>query len=96
MELIARVNKLRNRLCQYRLERTGVKDVSTPGSAVEIVLSLTELGIKDKRPIRKDEENGFRAGLYLSYVFENSEWENISIEFNEVVHAVESENYFGK
>jgi hypothetical protein len=94
--LINRVENLRTRVCQYRLEITGVREISTHVNALDIVLSLVELGIKNKRPISKEEENWFRAGLYLSYVFENSEWEDICIEFNKIVSVVENENYFRK
>ena len=96
MELINIINGLRLRVCQYRLEKTGVKEISTHLNAVDIVLSLVELGLKDKRPISKEEENWFRAGLYLSYVFANSKWEDISLEFDRIVSAVENENYFRK
>lgn len=96
VELIKTVNDLRQRVCQYRLEKTSIKDISTHLNAVDIVLSLVELGLRDKRPISKEEENWFRAGLYLSYVFANSEWEDISLKFAQIVNAVEKENYFRK
>lgn len=96
MELIKIINGLRLRICQYRQEKIGVKEISTHINSIDIVLSLAELGLKDKRPISKEEENWFRAGLYLSYVFENSEWEDISLEFDKIVKAVEEENYFRK
>lgn len=94
VELIKTVNDLRQRVCQYRLEKTSIKDISTHLNAVDIVLSLVELGLRDKRPISKEEENWFRAGLYLSYVFGNSEWEDISLKFAQIVNAVEKENSF--
>ncbi|MGB5028816.1 MAG: hypothetical protein WBO38_09965 [Chitinophagaceae bacterium] len=96
MEVINIVDNLRKRVCQYRLEKTGIKEISTHLNSVDIVLALVDLGIKDKRPISKEEECWFRAGLYLSYVFANSEWEDIYIEFDKLVNAVEKENYFRK
>jgi len=96
MELINMVDNLRKRVCEYRLLRTGLKDISTDLNAVDIVLSLVELGLKDNRPISKEEENWFRAGLYLSYVFANSEWEDIYLEFDKIVSEVEKKNYFRK
>ncbi len=96
MELINTINNLRSRVCQYRQESAGVKEISTHLNAVDIVLSLVELGLKDKRAISKEEENWFRAGLYLSYVFANSEWEDISFEFDKIVSGAEKENYFRK
>jgi len=96
MELIKIVDNLRKRVCQYRLAEMGVNDISTHVNAVDIVLSLVELGLKDKRSISKEEENWFRAGLYLSYVFANSEWEDIYLEFEKIVSAVEEVNYFRK
>jgi hypothetical protein len=96
MTLIESVDNLRRRVCLYRLEETGVNAISTHVNAVDIVLSLVELGLKDKRPISKEEENWFRAGLYLSYVFANSEWEDIYLEFDKIVNEVEKENYFRK
>ena len=96
MELINNVNSLRKRVCEYRLQRVGEKEISTHLNAVDIVLSLVELAIRDKRPIPKDEENWFRAGLYLSYVFDGSEWEDIPIEFEKIVKATEKLNYFRK
>lgn len=90
------VDNLRKRVCEYRLLRIGVKEISTDLNAVDIVLSLVELGIKDKRVIKKEEENWFRAGLYLSYVFAGSEWEDIPIEFEKIVKEVERLNYFHK
>ncbi|MBC6490648.1 hypothetical protein ACFSQD_18165 [Flavihumibacter stibioxidans] len=94
MELIDIVNNLRKRVCEYRLLKMGVKEISTDLNAVDIVLALVDLAIKDKRAIKKEEENWFRAGLYLSYVFSGSEWEDIPEEFEKIVYATEKLNYF--
>lgn len=94
MDLINIVERLRKRVCIYRLEKMGIKSVSTHLNAVDIVLSLVDLGIKDKRPISKEEEQWFRAGLYLSYVFDGSEFEIIASDFNLIVAFVEKLNYF--
>lgn len=94
MELINLITDLRLRVCQYRLEKTGKKEISTHLNAVDIALSLVELGFKDKRQISKEEESWFRAGLYLSYVFSNSEWEDIYINYEKMVKIVEERNYF--
>lgn len=88
------VNQLRKRVCEYRLVKTGQKEISTHLNAVDIVVSLVEMGLKDKRPISKDEENWFSAGLYLSYVFDGSEWEDIVRDFEKIVSVVENLNYF--
>ncbi len=96
MDLINIVDNLRIRVCKYRLEKMPIKDISTHLNAVDIVLSLVELALKDKRPIQKEEEMWFNAGLYLAYVFENSEWEDIVIEFNKIVDEVQKEFFFRK
>lgn len=94
MEVINKVNQLRKRVCEYRLAKNEQNDISTHVNAIDIVVSLVELGLKDKRPITKEEENWFRAGLYLSYVFDGSEWEDIVRDFEILVSEVENHNYF--
>lgn len=94
MELMDLINELRKRVCEYRLKTVGKKEISTHLNAVDIVLALSELGIKDKRPINQEEQNWFSAGLYLSYVFDGSEWEDIPIQFEKIVEEVEKRNYF--
>src|SRR5690242_8511378 len=96
MNFIAELNSLRIRVCQYRLLRTGVQEISTHLNAVDIVLALTDMAVKDHRPITHEEEQWFRAGMYLSYVFEGSEWQDIHVKFDEIVKAVERSNYFRK
>ena len=94
MSLLDNINSLRKQVCEYRTQRTNTNKISTHLNAVEIVLALVDLGIRDKRAISKEEENWFSAGLYLSYVFENSEWEAISTQFNIIVAETEKLNYF--
>jgi hypothetical protein len=94
MELINNIENLRKRVCEYRLQKAGVKQISTHLNAVDIVLALAELAIRDKRPISKEEENWFRAGMYLSYVFDGSEWEDIPVGFEKIAEATKKANYF--
>lgn len=96
MDLINNVNNLRKRICQYRAEKFGFKEISTHINAVDIALALTELGVKDNRAITKEEQEWFKAGLYLAYIFENSEWEDIVDEYNRIVAQVEKLSYFRK
>lgn len=72
MHLETEVNRLRQRLCEYRLARED-QNISTHINAIDIVLALTELGLNDGRSINEQEKNWFRARLYLSYVFDGSE-----------------------
>ncbi|MBL7733779.1 MAG: hypothetical protein JNM88_21590 [Chitinophagaceae bacterium] len=94
MQLTEMVDKLRIRICQYRILKTGAAEISTHLNAADIVLSLVDLAIKDKRPISKEEENWFRAGYYLSLVFAGSEWEDIQIEFDKIADLVEKAKFF--
>ncbi len=96
MEIIKKVNQLRKRVCEYRLAKHEQNEISTHVNSIDIVISLVELGLKDKRPISKEEENWFKAGLYLSYVFDGSEWEDIVRDFEIIVSEVENQNYFRK
>lgn len=93
MELIKLIYKLRSRVCEYRNQKHEM-EISTHLNSVDIVLSLSELAIRDKRPITKDEENWFRAGIYLSYVFDGSKWEDIHADFEIIANAMESSNYY--
>ncbi|WP_290793202.1 hypothetical protein [Flavihumibacter sp. UBA7668] len=93
MELETEVIRLRQRLCEYRLARQG-QNISTHVNAIDIALALTELGLKDGRPIDEQEKNWFRAGLYLSYVFDGSEWEDIARSYNDIVEKVKQLKYF--
>lgn len=94
MQLLESIYFLRKKVCEYRLHKANLSEISSHVNAIDIVLSLSELGIKDKRSITKEEENWFRAGLYLSYVFAGSDWEIISIEFDKLVNEIEKNNYF--
>jgi len=88
------IHKLRCRIADYRKTKWQVKEVTTHLNAIEIALALTDLGIRDGRPITSDERNWFRADLYLAYVFEGSDWEDILEDYRQVVSFAESRQYF--
>ena len=96
MDILNTINRLRYRLCEYRKATEGLKAISTHVNAIDIVAALSELGIIDKRAISVEEQNWFRAGLYLSYVFGGSDWEDIVNDFEEIVSYVENQRYFIK
>lgn len=95
MEKIQQLAKeLRTLICQYRISKNNT-DISTHVSAIEIALGLVEMGIEDKRAVREQEENWFKAGYHLSYIFPSgSEWETISILYDRMVDIVQELNYF--
>ena len=65
-------------------------------NAIDIALCLTELGIQDSRMISEAEENWFKAGYYLNYVFANSHWSDIEELYDQMVDKVVEINYFRK
>ena len=88
------ITELRKLLCEYHISKQGMQ-VSTHVSALEIALCLVEMGIEDKRAIRNDEENWFKAGYHLTYVFPSgNEWGRISLLYDKMVDATEELNYF--
>lgn len=94
MSLLVNINALRRLVCEYRIQKTDANKISTHLNAVDIVLGLVDLAIRDKRKISKEEETWFRADLYLSYVFDNSEWEEISNQYKIIVAETKKLNYF--
>lgn len=92
-QLLSNVNKLRRRVCQYRLHQRS-ETISPHVNAVDIVLSLVDYAVRDRRPIAVEEEHWFKAGMYLVYTFENSEWEDIATEFENIVDTTEQMQFF--
>ncbi|MFL5764580.1 MAG: hypothetical protein ACJ77K_11615 [Bacteroidia bacterium] len=95
MDLAEITDQLRKRLMEYRQVQAG-KEISSHINAIDISLSLTELGLRQIpiRKISKEEENWFRAGYHLSMVLENSEWEDLYNLYSKLVQEVEKQNYF--
>lgn len=96
MELIEKVDKLRLKICEFRIQEMPLRNVSTHLNAAEIVLCLVEFGIRDKRPIQASEESWFTAELYLAYTFDDSEWEEIHWLYKDIVKETKKLNYFRK
>lgn len=94
MELQSILKKLRTRLSEY-LFKTQTEDRSLHVNAIEIAVCLVEFALEDKRPIKNEEENWFKAAYHLSYVFPSgSEWEDLSELYCTLVDVVERKNYF--
>ena len=89
--------KLRRRIIEFRYT---YKDevISTHVNAIEFVVGLVEIALELKtRAITKEEENWFRAGYYLDYVFPSGdEWYDISTLYSELVDLVTELNFFRK
>ena len=94
MELESILKNLRTRLSEY-LFKTQIEERSLHVNAIEIAVCLVELALEDKRSIKKEEENWFKAAYYLSYVFPSgSEWEDMYELYCILVDDVERKNYF--
>lgn len=87
--------KLRKRLIEYRYSHID-KVMSSHVNAAEIVVCLVEFALEPSpRYIREDEENWFRAGYHLHYVFPSgNEWSDISELYSKLVVEVARLNYF--
>lgn len=93
MEILELTLKLRDRLIDYRYSRKG-HVVSNHINAIDILVSLVEYGIKDKRPISLDEQRWLDASYYVDYVLGGSEWEDLSDMYSQLVEKVRNHNYF--
>jgi hypothetical protein len=71
-------------------------EISTHVNAIDIALCLTELGVRDSRMISEAEENWFKAGYYLNYIFANSTWSDIEKLYDQMVDKVVEKEFFRK
>ena len=87
------VLKLRLRLAEYRIYK---KDsiVSTHVNTVEIAVNLVDFGLKEKRVVTKEEEMWFKGSYYVQLVFEDSEWEDISTMYEQLINQAKEAMYF--
>ena len=91
------IGDLRKRIVEYRnFKIHNESEISTHVNAIDIALCLAELGIQDSRMISEAEENWFKAGYYLNYVFANSHWSDIEELYDQMVDKVVEINYFRK
>lgn len=84
MSLDFLVKNLHNRIAEYRIARRS-EQISTHINAVEIAVCVVEFALRDNREIRPEEETWFHAGYHVQLVLENSEWEDISVMYNQLI-----------
>lgn len=88
---------LRKRLTEYRnYKLESGTETSIHINAIEMALGLVEYAIEKERPIQKEEEVWFDAGMPVYRVLESSEWEDISGLYNQLVEHVKKMNFFRK
>lgn len=92
MDLLEVNHKLKLRLAEYRMARKN-SEVSFHINAIEIVTCLIALAIEIKRPLTIEDREWFRAGYYVSYVLDNSEWEDISDMYSQICDYVIKRDY---
>ncbi len=66
---------------------------------IDIAIALTEKGIIDNRPIKKDEEYWFEGDRFIQDAFnlrDGTEYYEIYSKYISLVEFVRSENYFRK
>ncbi len=95
MKLDDIILNLRRRILEYRnFKIHDQSEISLHVNAIDMALCLTEFGIKENRIISETEENWFKAGYYLNYVFANSEWSDIEELYDQMVDKVREKRFF--
>jgi len=88
---------LRKRLTEYRSYKLeSGTETSIHINAIEMALGLVDYGVEKERPIQKEEEIWFDAGIHIYRVLESSEWEDISGLYNQLVEHVKAMRFFRK
>lgn len=90
--LVIIIQALKLRFAEYRLARKG-QDISVHVNAMEIAGSLVEYALIEKRRIEANERIWFQAGYYVSYIFDGSEWSDLSDLYSQLCDAMEARNY---
>lgn len=93
--LLSLVYKARTRLIEFRTKSSD-QEISVHVNAFELVLCLTEFGLKTNpaRKISLEEEQWFNAGRYIELIFGNSEWEDLVDLYFNIVDHVRKRNFF--
>lgn len=61
--------------------------------AIEIALSLFQLGVYNKREINSFEENWFKGGYHIHYNLEGG-WKKLADNYSKIVEIVKDRDYF--
>jgi hypothetical protein len=83
---------LRKRLSEFRYH-TIDEDGSIHINTAEIALGLVEFAIEADRPIRPEETQWFKGGKFVDLIAGNSEWEDISQLYYDLITAVKNAGY---
>lgn len=88
---------LRKRLTEYRnYKLESGTETSIHINAIEMALGLVEYAIDIERPIQKEEEVWFDAGMQVFRVLESSEWEDISGLYAQLVEQARERFFYRK
>ncbi|MBK6994439.1 MAG: hypothetical protein KA138_05830 [Saprospiraceae bacterium] len=88
---------LRKRLTEYRnYKLESGTEASIHINAIEIALALVEYALEKDRPIQKEEEIWFEAGIHIYRVLESSDWEDISGLYNQLVEHAKAQDFYRK